>query len=416
MRSVVALFSVLLTASPWVVGAAEGDAERVARIDAALTTAAKLLVGWQSPDGAWRSQTYGCFKDGPTLTPYVLSALFFLPQGGEPALTSFRKGVTFLTAMTGEDGKIEAGPHGLFFPVYTAAMASRVVVLEDRTPERLRSQAAWLACLRERQLDEALGWGASDPEYGGWGFSIRIPRKPAPGELRDNFVESNLAATVFGIAALSSAKVPKTDPVYAKALAFVKRCQNFAENPDQSDPQFDDGGFFFIPGDALQNKAGIAGKDKPGRTRFNSYGTMTADGLRALMRCGLPADHPRVTAARRWLERNFTVRTNPGRFTPDREVLREATYYYWCWAVAHAFLGLHVREIETANGRVEWGRALAEAVLKRQRPDGSWLNSFTDAKEDDPLVATPWAAAALAICRSSITSEMKTLSPRYASR
>jgi hypothetical protein len=143
---------------------------------------------------------------------------------------------------------------------------------------------------------------------------------------------------------------------------------------------------------------------------------MTADGLRALTRCSLPADHPRVTAARRWLERNFAVGTNPGRFPADREVLREATYYYWCWAVGHAFLGLHVREIETADGRLDWGRALAEEVLKRQRPDGSWQNRYTDAKEDDPLVATPWAAAALAICRSAITSEMKTLSPRYAGR
>ncbi len=40
---------------------------------------------------------------------------------------------------------------------------------------------------------------------------------------------------------------------------------------------------------------------------------------------------------------------------------------------------------------------LAEELLRRQRPDGSWSNHYTDAMEDDPLIATPFAAAALAI-------------------
>ena len=44
-------------------------------------------------------------------------------------------------------------------------------------------------------------------------------------------------------------------------------------------------------------------------------------------------------------------------------------------------------------------RELAAELVRRQLPDGSWSNTFTDAREDDPLVATPWAAAALAICR-----------------
>jgi squalene-hopene/tetraprenyl-beta-curcumene cyclase len=126
---------------------------------------------------------------------------------------------------------------------------------------------------------------------------------------------------------------------------------------------------------------------------------MTADGLRALLQCGLSHDHPRVVAARRWLERTFTATTHPGDFAEDREVLRGATYYYYLWAVAHAFMHLGITEIETKAGRVAWARVLADELIRRRRQDGSWVNRFTDAKEDDPLVATPWAAAALAICR-----------------
>ena len=40
------------------------------------------------------------------------------------------------------------------------------------------------------------------------------------------------------------------------------RCQNYPESPGDADPEFDDGGFFFLPGDAVQNKAGIAGIDR----------------------------------------------------------------------------------------------------------------------------------------------------------
>ena len=52
-----------------------------------------------------------------------------------------------------------------------------------------------------------------------------------------------------------------------------------------------------------------------------------------------------------------------------------------------------------------------EELLRRQNPDGTWRNAFTDAKEDDPLVSTPWAAAALAVCRSVVAGETKTLFP-----
>jgi hypothetical protein len=103
---------------------------------------------------------------------------------------------------------------------------------------------------------------------------------------------------------------------------------------------------------------------------------------------------------------------NPGEFDGDRAVLQNATYYYWAWAVAHAFMALGDREIDTAGGKVDWPVALAEALLRRQQADGSWINSYTDAKEDDPLVATPWAAAALAISRAMITNEQRTLARR----
>jgi squalene-hopene/tetraprenyl-beta-curcumene cyclase len=120
------------------------------------------------------------------------------------------------------------------------------------------------------------------------------------------------------------------------------------------------------------------------------------------LQCGLPKDHPRVVAALEWLERNFSAGDNPGNFTEDREVLRNATYYYWVWAVAHAFTRAGVREFKQGDRTIRWAEELAVELLKRQRPDGTWVNPYTDATEDDPLVATPWAAAALAICKHTM--------------
>ena len=242
-----------------------------------------------------------------------------------------------------------------------------------------------------------MGWQPSDAEYGGWGYALDLPRKAAAGKPKEFLHESNLAATVFALAALRYAQVPANDPAYAQALTFVKRCQNFSDDKAAADSKFDDGGFFFIPGDDGQNKAGLAGTDRFGRPRPRSYGSMTADGVRALLRCGLADNHPRVVAARRWLERNFSAAHNPGEFPADRAVLQDATYYYWVWAVSHTFLALNMDKVQTPKGPVDWPTALAEELLSRQRADGSWTNRFTDSKEDDPLISTPWAAAALAI-------------------
>ncbi len=401
-----ALLALCASAAAAAEPADKGDrAAMVRRLDAALEKAARYLVSKQSADGAWRSGTYGALRDGPSLTPLVMSAVLFLPQSGPQGQTALGNGADYLAGFVGNDGKLKVAPRELLFPVYTAASASRVVVLVRRNEQTLRVQAAWLAYLRDRQLNEALGWQPSDPEYGGWGFSLDVPRKPAPGRPKELLHESNLAATIFALAALRSAKAPAGDPAYAQALGFVKRCQNFSDDPAAGDEKFDDGGFFFMPGDAAQNKAGAAGADRFGHQRYRSYGTMTADGLRALLRCGLAADHPRVVAARKWLLRHFAAAHNPGDFPADRAVLRDATYYYWTWAASHAFLALGLARLETPAGPVAWPEQFAEQLLARQRADGSWVNRFTDAKEDDPLIATPWAAAALAIGRAMVTRQ-----------
>src|SRR5690348_9801174 len=182
------------------------------RLDAALAKAARFLVQKQAADGVWRSHTYGYFKDGPSLTPLVLNALYFLPQGGAETKAAFRRGTDYLMALVGADGTIQAGPRSLNFPVLTAGAAVRVLSLSEPTPKTRRAQTAWFALLQKYRLSGDLGWKPEDTEFGGWGFSVFPPRKPAPGKPKPPFCESNLVATIFGILGLRSERVPLSDP------------------------------------------------------------------------------------------------------------------------------------------------------------------------------------------------------------
>jgi Prenyltransferase and squalene oxidase repeat len=364
----------------------------VESIDRAIVAGTSALIGAQSPDGAWRSRTYGALKDGLSLSPTVLKALVFAPEaaGSGPAR---RRGAAYLAGRVDARGAIDAGPHGLAFPVYSAAEAS--IVLSRVEGDGVgRARDAWLGLLRDWQLAEGRGWGPCDPPFGAWGDaaspSIKVEGRGGDG------ADADLSSTLFAVGALRIAGVTADDPAIRRASAFVRRCQNF----DGDDPEFDDGGFFFSPTDPARNKAGEAGTDRRGRVRYRSYGSATADGLRALLRCGVPPDDPRVAAARSWLERHFSPDENPGAFPPSRESDRGSTYYYYAWSLAHALRALGGR-MESGPGRgTVWAEQLARELVRRQRPDGTWSNRFTASKEDDPLVATPLALGALGLCRT----------------
>jgi hypothetical protein len=399
------------------------------RIDRSLALGVRFLLHQQSPDGAWRSDTYGAFKDGYSLTPLVIHTLLasndreaasalnkgakFLASAVQPdgtiAASALNKGAKFLASAVQPDGTIDAGPLGLSYPVYTAALT--VVVLGKIGFSKERN--AWLAYLRERQLTEDLGWHLSDREYGGWGYSQELPRKPKPNYPTPPFTESNLSATVMAVEALRSAEFVGDDQALQRASCFVRRCQNYADDMAHQEPEFDDGGFFFIYDDPLRNKAGVAGRDRTGRERYSSYGSMTADGLRGLLACGQPLGDSRVVAGRRWLEKNFSAATHPGHFAADRRAVQNSVYFYYCWSLARAMTAAGVQEILAGAGPVCWGEVLADELVRRKQPEGFWANDAVEVREDDPILATSLAIGALAMCRQSLVGgEPSSTSPK----
>jgi hypothetical protein len=358
-------------------------------------------VNQQSPDGAWRSDVYATFKDGPALTPLVVCALQDAATGASAPDTSAacRKGSVYLANMVAADGSITGGESGLDYPAYTAALAVKALS-HPENKDLIKARDAWLKHLLDRQLTERLGWALGDKPYGGWGYCRLLPKKPAPGALAPPLVESNLSATVFALDALKAAA--HTDPrPYILADRFLRSCQN------------EDGGFFFIYDDPVRNKAGSLDLPPAAPTRFHSYGSTTADGVRGTLitepvRMKAEDETAKPVVVFRgnkypsmkgldWLDQHFRPDTHPGRYIATHERNREAVYYYYAASVAQAFRAADVRE---AGGK-PWAGPLAAELARRQAADGSWANPVELVRENDPLVATSNAVIALANCRAA---------------
>jgi hypothetical protein len=196
------------------------------RIGAALERAVAFLVARQSPDGAWRSATYGALRDGMTLTPPIVKLLSLVPGSNPGTRSAAQLGSRYLMRCLGADGELAAGADPLIFPVYTSALASIAIDLDGHDTEHTRASAAWLRLLLEHRLSGATGFDANDPGFGGWGYSPQPPRHRPNDERR---YEANLSATLFGIAALRHAGIPASDPIYREIEGFVARCQNFSD-------------------------------------------------------------------------------------------------------------------------------------------------------------------------------------------
>jgi hypothetical protein len=351
--------------------------QQVAAIDLALGRAGRFLASRQRADGAIPSGAYAALKDGWSLTPLAVLALRMVPPDDALA-AAYRRGVDYVATIVGPGGAVREAPE-VSYPLYAYAIGALVLGAPDNRRHRA-AHARLLEALRGLQLAERTGWRPADASFGGWGYAPRPPLRTAP-DLDDSDRAANLSATLLAVGALLLGGTPQSDPALAAARGFVERCQNLDT----------DGGFFFSPTLADGNKAG-AREDG----RFRSYGSMTADGLRALLRLGVPAAAPRVAAAAAYLERSFDATRNPGDFPPVAEVRRASSYYYWAWSAAHAARHLW---------RPRWAEALAAELLRRQGPDGSWTNPASEMREDDPIIATSFAIAALAVSRSVIAGE-----------
>jgi hypothetical protein len=293
------------------------------------------------------------------LTPFVLGALLRVPVATAPAPAgAVDRAIAFIRRHTSVEGTVGVTGGDVDYPNYATALAVDALAAAQRgRPARAhRAEAgSWtaditpmIAHLRAQQFSEANGWTPEHTAYGGWGMGGAIRRPPDAGHV-------DLSMTRFVLEALRASGVDRSDPSMIRARVFLERSQNR------------DGGFVFSPVTPALNKAGGSAEGSA------SYGTATADGVLALRASGVPDSDDRIARGIAWLDRNHHADRVPG--------------------------------FDEAGTRQAWGEGLRfyyAAVLARVRPrqrfrlpeqadDGSFRNTNTLVKEDDPLIATTFA-------------------------
>lgn len=349
-----------------------------ARALSITANAARHLLATQGQDGGWASDT------GPGITCLVLRALAQNAVVG-PQHRSVRRGVEFVLHFRRDDGGIYSA-EGLLKNYETSVALSLLSVLNDPQHQPIRDAA--VKFLKDNQWDESEQISLDNPWYGGAGYG--------QGKRPD------LSNTQMMLEALHDSGLPKDDPTYKRALAFIQRCQMLGEQNDRPFAKgSNDGGFIYSPANGGESKAGkwqVDAVGRPtsqpstGREELRSYGSMTYAGFKSMLYAGLARDDPRVRAALEWIRRNWTLDYNPN--MPEKQSHEGLYYYYHVFARALAAFGEDV--IHDAAGREHaWRVELSAKLESLQKADGSWVNEQDRWMEGHPALTTAYAMLAL---------------------
>ena len=331
----------------------------------AVAKAVQYLAAAQAEDGSLSAR----IGIGPT----ALATLGLLRNGRGAADPQVAKGLKYLEDHVQSDGGVYAPRSRIStYETCIAIVCLQAANADGRYDKIVRPADKFI---RSGQWDESQQKEKSDVGYGGAGYG---------GKTRPD-----LSNTAFMIDALKAAGAKPDDAAIQRALIFVSRCQNL-ESEHNSTPfaaKVNDGGFYYTPAESKQS---------PDRQTPNgglrSYGSMTYSGLKSMVYAGLKKDDPRVKAAATWIRKNYDVKSNPG--------MGSSGLYYYYLTFAKALDALGENEIEDGNGvKHDWRRELVAELVRRQQPNGSWVNTNTQWMEGDPNLATAFALVAMSYCR-----------------
>jgi squalene-hopene/tetraprenyl-beta-curcumene cyclase len=326
---------------------------------AVVDKAADYLRKHQAEDGSWSSKT-----TGPGVTAVIVAAL--LRHGYSTDDPMVGKGIAFLEKNVKKDG----GIYDKALANYTtsvALMAFHEANIGGMYDKLIKNASGFLRGLQS-------GADPKDPRSGGVGY--------------DDKSRPDLSNTQFFVEAMLAAGVPKDDPAIQNALKFISRCQNLpGETNDQpfakkATPD-DIGGLTYTPIDPDDSKH----KTPDGGLR--SLGAMTYGGLKSFLYAGVSKEDPRVKAAVKWIRAHYTLDENPGMGQSG------LYYYYHTFAKAMAAFG-EDPFVDSRDMKHDWRKELFDALKKRQKDDGSFVNATDRAfGENDPNLATGFAILTL---------------------
>jgi squalene-hopene/tetraprenyl-beta-curcumene cyclase len=324
-----------------------------------------LRTKGQDEKGAFSSEA------GPGVTALVTTAL--LRNGLTPDDPMVAKALKYLERYVQPDGGVYA--KGSYYRNYETSLAIcclKEANRDGRFDKIIKNADRFVKGL---QWDESEDQGKDSYNYGGAGYGKH--KRP------------DLSNTSFLIDALRAAGNGPDDEAVKKALIFVSRCQNLetSHNTTRFSAKNPDGGFYYTPAAGGQSQAGTT---PDGGLR--SYGSMTYAGLKSMIYAGLKQDDPRVKAARRWIAKHYTLDNNPG-------MGKQGLYYYY-HTFAKALAAVGADKVKDAKGvEHDWRKELIAELVRRQQPNGSWINTHSRWMERNPSLVTGYALLALSYCK-----------------
>ncbi|MFN3648835.1 MAG: prenyltransferase/squalene oxidase repeat-containing protein [Armatimonadota bacterium] len=319
----------------------------------------------QGQDGSWGQY--------PGITAVCL--IGFLRNGVTEKDPAVAKAVKYLAGLAKPDGAIYTDQFGPAqrLPNYNTALALTALHL-TRNPahrETIRKAQAFLA---KSQFDEGEGYTRKDSQYGGIGYGSRA----------DNPDVSNLQNA---LEALKESGYPRNSEVFQKAILFLQRCQNRSESNDQQWAG-NDGGFVYA-------SSGESKADEYTKQPHSSYGSMTYAGLKSYLYANVSKTDPRVQAAWSWLRANWDVEQNPR--------MKDDGLYYYYHTMTKTLNVWGQKVVTDSRGKKHpWAQEVSAAIVRRQRPDGSWVNQNPRWWENRAELSTGYSLISLANCKQSL--------------
>jgi hypothetical protein len=371
-----ALIGIVLCTSWLRVGIGDEAALRD-KAEGSLKRGLAYLAAHQAENGGWHSTTYGQLKGGPGVTALALYAFSRAPaelRQGHPQLAN--RGYAFFGPGFAKKGSLAATDGSLDYPTYAGALwliSRKRLGLPGAVQPGQPGEQQIVDYLLAAQLLEARGFDPSSPSHGGWDFL-------GAGEAQGITTGSNISLAAFILDALADQSDDRREIKVAResALAWIERTQQA------------DGGFAFTPEPGSLNNKALFSTDDDDRQTPRSYGTATSDGIRALAALGVSSDDQRMQRAVKWLAEHPSLDVVPGfeALPPEAGWQRGLRYYYYA-SLAEA--QNHFPAVDRGARRT----ALLKVLVDEQRKDGSWMNESPRMREDDPLIATSFAVAAL---------------------
>ncbi|MEM7626445.1 MAG: prenyltransferase/squalene oxidase repeat-containing protein [Planctomycetota bacterium] len=364
------------------------DAEHRAMADEAIDRGITFLRQTQNPDGSWTPQT------GPAVTGLVVAVMLDQPHIDEndPAVA---RALRYILDRVQPDGSIRDGENGILANYNTAICLSAL--------SRVHGNPTAAAAIRGAQdFLKDLQWSVGDVTPDGATITRDHPYFGGAGYGRNG--RPDMSNTQIMLQGLHDSGVSTEDPAYARAIAFIARCQGIAENTYFPPGTIvEDGGIIYATSINKEHpdipvsyaNPTLVDEARTGRpvSGLRGYGSVTYAGFKSFLYADLDRDDPRVLGALDWIQNNYTLDQNPG--MPEAVKNQGLYYYYMTHARALGAWGSTLLEIGDDATPVNWANNLIAKLVSVQQPDGSFVNAEPRWMEDDSSLVTAYALIAL---------------------